>query len=92
MSIVEMTNAAIDKRMKTEYPHLLYPAAMRAKITRAAAGQYNLKILDDTGAVDDRFPEIPNVKSDQAFEAGDTVAILLMYGQLDPYIVGKVVS
>ncbi|WP_018752680.1 hypothetical protein [Paenibacillus sanguinis] len=91
MSLAQMINTAVKKQIETDYPHLLYPAAVRAKITKAA-GEYNLKILDDNGVIDARYPEIPNVKSEQIFEVGDTVAVLLMYGQLDLYIVGKVVS
>ncbi|MEF2968364.1 hypothetical protein V3851_23685 [Paenibacillus sp. M1] len=94
MSLIEMTKIAIDKHIETKYPHLLYPTAVRAKITKASGGsEYNLKILDENGVIDERFPEIPNVKSALLFENGDIVAILLMYGQLlDIHIVGKVAS
>lgn len=90
MSLVQMVQTAVSKQLETKYPHLMYPAAARAKITKSSGG-YNLKILDENGVIDERFPEIPAVKSDQVFEVGDTVAVLLMYGGLDIHIVGKAV-
>lgn len=90
MSLVQMIQAAVTKQIMEQYAHVQHPSAVHAKITKIADG-YNLKILDENGVIDDRFPEIPNVQSEQVFEAGDNVTILLMYGQLNPHIVGKAV-
>lgn len=51
---------------------------------------YNLKILTKDGDIDTRFPEIPGVKSQVQIKAGDTAAIMLLYGELIPYIIGEV--
>jgi len=92
----EMIRSVIGKTMQTDYPHILIPLAVKARVTKvwggAAIYQYNLQILNPTGADDEQYPEIPGVKSDVALERGETAAVLLMYGQLDPYIVGKAVS
>ena len=94
--LANMMNILIDKRMKEDYPHALLPSGVLGQITRVQLGsvvhEYNLKILDETRNVDDRFPEIPQVQSDKGFEVGDIVALLLLYGQLDVYIIGKAVS
>lgn len=90
-----MIKTVIEKTVKENYPHLKLPGAVYAKVTKAqdlgSHYEYSLKILDETGAVDEAFPEIPKVKSKLVIESGKTVAILLLYGQLNAYIVGEVV-
>ena len=52
--------------------------------------EYNLKILTKDGDVDTKFPEIPGVKSQIQIKAGGTAAVVLLYGELRPFILGEV--
>lgn len=52
--------------------------------------EYSLKILTKTGDTDTRYPEIPGVKSRVPLKQGDVAAIMLLYGELRPCIVGEV--
>lgn len=91
----EFVKTALRKQMKTEFPHLELPAAMYAKVTkRTELGgyyEYNLKILDEDKQIDENFPEIPHITSKQKYETGEVVAVLMLYGKMNPYIVGEVV-
>lgn len=78
--------------LKKEYPHIEHPMGVYARITKVSGNEYNLKILDESKAVDTRFPEIPKVESDKSFVLGDTVAAILLYGKLSHiFILGKVI-
>lgn len=91
----EMIKTVLEKAVKEKYPHLKLPGAVYARVTKAqdlgSYYEYNLKILDENGVIDEVFPEIPKVKSKLVIENGKTVAILLLYGQVNAYIVGEVV-
>lgn len=91
----EFVKTVFKNLIKTEFSHLELPSLMCAKIVKrkeiSTFYQYNLKILDENNQVDNSFPEIPNIKSRFNFQVGDTVAISLLYGKLNPYIVGEVV-
>ncbi len=91
----EMVKSVISKQLAADFPHLQLPAVMRAKVTRAASSgewfEYSLKIIDKTGEIDERFPEIPGVLSKLQVESGKTVAVGLLYGELNPCIIGEVV-
>lgn len=91
----EMVKSVISKQLAADFPHLQLPAVMRAKVTRAASSgewfEYSLKIIDKTGEIDERFPEIPGVLSKVHVESGKTVAVGLLYGELNPCIIGEVV-
>nr|DAP14039.1 MAG TPA: hypothetical protein [Caudoviricetes sp.] len=82
----------INRVLRESFPHLLQPAFVYARITKAQNESvpytYNLKILDKFGNVDSSFPEIPAVRSRIHAEKGDTVAVALLYGKLNPFIVG----
>jgi len=76
-------------------PHLKRPAAMYARITRAAqisedSWQYSIKLLRDDYRDDSIYPEIPGIKSKLEIGSGKMVAVVLMGGQLKPFIVGEV--
>jgi len=92
----QMIKVVIDNKLEIDYPHLKLPAASRARITRVQLGTeytvYNLKILDKNNVIDERFPEIPGLKSNLVLEINDVVVVLLLYGELDLYIIGKSVS
>jgi len=51
--------------------------------------EYNLKILTKDGAPDDNFPEVPGVKSKIQIEQGGKAAVVMLYGELRPFIVGE---
>lgn len=91
----EMVKSVISKQLAADFPHLQLPAVMRAKVTRAVSSgewfEYSLKIIDKTGEIDERFPEIPGVLSKLQVESGKTVAVGLLYGELNPCIIGEVV-
>lgn len=94
--IAEAITIGVKKVLDESYPHLLRPAVMYAKVTAAqnAGGYYvySLKILDKNGEVDDGFKEIPGVKSKIQADSGATVAVALPYGELNPFILGTVVT
>ena len=53
------------------------------------AVQPTLKILDKNKQPDIRFPEVPKVKTDIPVLKNEIVAIVLMYGECKPYIIGR---
>jgi len=91
----QMVNSVVEKRIKANYQHIKLPSCVYAKITKVSQNAdhyvYNLKILDENKAINSEFPEIPEVKSFVRLENGDIAAVLLLYGQLNVHIVGKVV-
>lgn len=91
----QMIQNVIQKLIKTRYQHIKLPSSVLAKITKVQEQAdyyiYNLKILDENKAINPEFPEIPKVKSKIILESGDIAAVLLLYGQLNVYIVGKVI-
>lgn len=96
MQVIEKAvKVAVRKQLAVEYPHLELPAAMLAEVTQLQLTgdvyEYNLKILGKDGIPDTRFPEVPGVKSRVNVLVGSTVAVLLLYGDLNPIIVCEVV-
>lgn len=93
--VEEMVINVFNKQIAAKYPHLKLPAILSAKVTKATkisnGNEYTLKILDKTGAIDEHFPEIPRVLSTLAVNVGSTVAIGLLYGELNPYIIGEMI-
>ncbi len=91
----QMIQNVIEKLIKARYQHIKLPSAVYAKVTKvqeyADYSVYNLKILDKNKEINSEFPEIPEVKSTVRLVNGDIAAVLLLYGQLNVYIVGKVV-
>lgn len=51
--------------------------------------EYNLKILTKDGQVDANYPEIPSVKSKHQIPDGGIAAVVMLYGELRPYIIGE---
>lgn len=94
MILEDMIKNTMDKKIDTDYPYLKLPAILTAQINsvknNGSIYSYNLKILDKNGVTDDSYPEIPDVKSKLIFESGTIVAIGLLYGELNPYILGEV--
>ena len=85
----------VKRMLARDFPHLELPAALNAVVTKAQFigdyYEYNLNILDKDGQVDDRFPEVPGVKSRLFVEVGRTVTVLLPYGELNPVIISEVI-
>ena len=83
----------LSQQIKDNYPHMQYPPLLCAKVVnvRQKEGQYEatLKILDKNRNVDSRFPEVPKVVTDIPILKGEMVAIVLMYGECMPYIIGR---
>jgi hypothetical protein len=91
----DMIKNVVEKQIASDFPHLQLASFMRAQVTKVTASgewySYNLKILGKSGAIDERFPEIPGILSKINVEAGKTVAIGMLYGELNPCIIGEVV-
>lgn len=91
----QMIQNVIEKLVNTRYQHIKLPSAVYARVTKVQEYPdyyiYNLKILDENKVINTEFPEIPEVKSKVVLENGDIATVLLLYGQLNVYIVGKVV-
>lgn len=93
----EYTKSAVKKLIDEEYPHLKYPAAIKARVTAMSkisdeVWLYNIRpVRNDLS--DLVFPEIPNIKSHVEVEAGvgGIVAVALLYGSLDPIIIDEVI-
>lgn len=83
----------IDSSIKETYPHVQYPSGILAKVinVKENAGRFvcTLKILDKNKNVDNRFPEVPFVNTDIAFQKNDIAVVLLLYGECNPYIIGR---
>jgi hypothetical protein len=95
MMMESMIKSVIDNTLKNDYPHVLLPLAVYARVTKVQ-DQYtyydhDIKILDESMNYNEDFPELPRVKSKVRYEVGTIVAVLLMYGQLNAFIVGEAV-
>lgn len=58
-------------------------------LQRYEPSNLTLKILDKNKQPDIRFPEVPKVKTDIPVLKNEIVAIVLMYGECKPYIIGR---
>ena len=72
-----------------KYAYLRRPSAVYALVSSVQKGNVNLRILDKNKVADERYPEIPRVKTPLDVKKGDIVAVLMMYGECIPYIVGR---
>lgn len=83
----------LSQQIKANYPHMQYPPFIYAKAVNVRSVDENyeatLKILDKNRQADSRFPEVPKVVTDIAVSKGDVVVVALLYGELNPYIVGR---
>ena len=74
-------------------PHMQYPPGLYAKVVSVRQNgelyEATLKILDKNKQPDIRFPEVPKVKTDIPVLKNEIVAIVLMYGECKPYIIGR---
>jgi len=83
----------LGEQIKKNYPHLQYPPLLYAKAVQVQGDQppreITLKILDKNKQPDSRFPEVPKVATDLYIKKDDIVVIALLYGELNPYILGR---
>lgn len=84
----------LGEQIKQKYPHMQYPPGLYARVVTVkekSGGLYvtTIKILDKNKQPDSRFPEVPGVLTDISVEEGEIVAIVLMYGECSPYIIGR---
>ena len=66
------------------------PRTVETVIRKKGYG-YPLRIIGRDGEPDSRYPVIPGVRSLIQADPGDTVAVAMLYGALDPYIIGEVI-
>ena len=52
--------------------------------------EYTVRITDRAGNVDERFPVIPGIRSENQFQVGALVAVGLLFGDLTPVLIGEV--
>lgn len=81
------------RQIQENYPYLRHPPCVYAEVIKVKDNQgiYTavLKILDKNKNKDSRFSEIPNVTTEIPIKAGDVVVSVLMYGECDPFIIGR---
>lgn len=96
--IKNLIHKEISNQMKTKYTHLEIPSGMYALVTEAKeitgiAGMnlydVTLRILDKNRNRDERFADIPFVRTDVKLASGDIVIVIMMYGKPMPYVVGR---
>lgn len=90
----DMMNKAIDNKIAKKYPHIQLPSVITARVISVTQSgdlyKYDLKIIDKFGVIDNDYPTIPNVLSKLSFENNTVLVIALLYGELNPYIIGEV--
>jgi len=83
----------LENQIKQNYPHMQYPPGLYARVVsvkkKGELYEATLKMLDKNKQPDSRFPEVPGVKTDIIILKNDIVAVVLMYGECSPYIIGR---
>ena len=83
----------LQNQIKKNYPHMQYPPGLYAKVVAVKQDgelyEATLKILDKNRQPDSSFPEVPKVKTDIPVLKNEIVALVLMYGECKPYIIGR---
>lgn len=81
------------EQIRTNYPHMRYPPCIYAKVVsvKKSGVTYTatLKMLDKNKKPDYRFPEVPMVSTQIPIVKDDTVIVVLLYGECDPFIIGR---
>lgn len=49
---------------------------------------YNIKIINENGNVNTKYPDLPNIRCKEKYDIGDYVTIALVEGEMNPVIVG----
>lgn len=83
----------LGNQIKENYPQMQYPPCLYAKVVavkkKGELYEATLKILDKNRQPDSRFPEVPKVATGIPVLKDETVAVVLMYGECKPYIIGR---
>lgn len=82
----ETREEPVEVRIETEEGQQMKGAVIQKRVY-----VYSLRILTQEGETDSRFPAIPGVRSLLRAKPGDTVAVAMLCGGLNPYIIGEVV-
>ena len=90
----DMMKMFVEQELQNQnYPHMQYPPSLYAKVVSVRQNgelyEATIKILDKNKQPDIRFPEVPKVKTDIPVLKNEIVAIVLMYGECKPYIIGR---
>lgn len=91
--MAKFVRETLDETLKSDYPHMRYPPCICAKVVNVKEkdGMYDctLNILDKNMNRDMQFPEIPAVLTGIPVKKNDRVVVLMLYGECNPYIVGR---
>lgn len=94
-SLHDAVSRILNQIISARYPHIAYPACAYAQVTNkrqdGEAYRYGVRLMTPALRLDSTIPEIPGIGSKLNLEVGDLVAVVLPYGQLSPYIIGKAV-
>lgn len=86
-------NKALDEEITENYPHLRHPACVYARVISVTKKDNiyttTIRILDKNKQKDQEYTDTPKVKTDIKVHQGDIVVAVLMYGDADPYIIGR---
>lgn len=89
----QFVRETLDDTLKNEYPHMRYPPCVCAHVVNAkkSGDDYicTIRILDKNMQTDNQFPEIPAVQTSVPVHQGNRVVVLMLYGECNPYIVGR---
>lgn len=116
----DMIKTVFQKMLQEEYPFLVAPSVIYAKVTAAKQldktyelqdvtfkdkdtgesvegtitghwHQYTLVLLDRFGNPNDQYPPVPGVQCKKKYKTGATVAVVMPYGESNPFILEEVV-
>lgn len=83
----------LTEQIRANYQHMRYPPCIYAKVTRVKVSGVTytatLKMLDKNKKPDNRFPEVPMVSTQIPIAKDDTVIVVLLYGECNPFIIGR---
>lgn len=90
----DIVRSELESLIAERYPHLKNPLAVLARVTKSendGNGNYtvSLKILDKNKRENNDYPEIPLVKTRIKLIETDVAVVNLLYGETDPYVLGR---
>ena len=92
----EFVKSSIENEIKENYPHIRHPAWMYAKVTEwrkeAELSVVTLQILDKDLQKDINFPPMPFIRTELQVALNEVVVVGMLYGECQPYIVGRYLS
>ena len=92
-SLKDFVSSALNEEITENYPHLRHPACVYAKVVSVSKKgdiyTTTLRILDKNKQKDQDYTDTPKVKTELEVKKDDIVVAVLMYGDADPYIIGR---